>query len=79
MKGGNWNAPRLTKVTGQFFDYVLHRHDRHEITVIYDSDRRQWWSVLRIFEDPDDWYGRDRYLPDAMTAKFRNYILENLR
>ena len=76
MKGGAFNIPRLTKAGAQWDQYDLWRHDCHTITVIHDKDDGRWFSVIRILRDPDDWFGKERRLPDAISAMLRAYIYE---
>ncbi len=62
----------LTNDDDAYKDWAMWRKPTHELTLTYDKDAQEYYSIIRTSPTPWDDFGDPRLLPDAITQKLIN-------
>lgn len=65
--------------TGGYRDIVMHRHNRHDITLMQENESGKWAGWLRVSGDDITEFSDPKDLPDALVCKLLKLAKQRLR
>jgi hypothetical protein len=73
-----WTAYDLGD-TGGYRDIVMHRHARHDITLMQENESGEWSGWLRVSGDDITEFSDPKDLPTELVGKLLKLAKEKLR